>query len=62
MVCKPKKKGGLGVIKLRLQNDTLLLKNLDEFFSRDNLPWINLIWSQYYSNGPVPGNAKKDSF
>jgi hypothetical protein len=32
------------------------------FFSKDNLPWVNLIWSQYYSNGWVPGNAKKGSF
>jgi hypothetical protein len=33
LVCKPKKKGGLGVIKLQLQNDALLMKNLDKFFS-----------------------------
>jgi hypothetical protein len=45
MACKPKTKGGLGVIKPRLQNEALLLKNLDKFFSRDNLPWVNLIWS-----------------
>jgi hypothetical protein len=30
LVCKPKTKGGLCVIKLRVQNDTLLLKNLDK--------------------------------
>jgi hypothetical protein len=62
MVCKPKRKRGLGVIKLRLQNDALLLKNLDKFFSRDNLPWVNLIWSQYYNNGHILGNSKKGSF
>jgi hypothetical protein len=32
MVCKPKKKGGLGVVKLQPQNDALLLKNLDNVF------------------------------
>jgi hypothetical protein len=62
MVCKPKRKGGLGVIKLRVHNVALLLKNLDNFFSKDNLPWVNLIWSQYYRNGSVPGNSKYGSF
>jgi hypothetical protein len=62
LVYKPKKKGGLGVIKLHLQNDALLLKNLDNFISRANLPWVNLIWSQYYSNGRVPGTIKRGSF
>jgi hypothetical protein len=53
-VCKPKKKGVLGVIKLRLQNEALLMKNLDKFFSKADLPWVNLVWSQYYENGRVP--------
>jgi hypothetical protein len=61
-VCKPKKKGGLGVIKLQLQNKALLMKNLDRFFSKVDLPWINLVWSQYYGNGRVPGNLRKGSF
>jgi hypothetical protein len=33
LVCKPKSRGGLGVIRLRLQNEALLMKNLDKFFS-----------------------------
>jgi hypothetical protein len=45
LVCKPKKKGGLGVIKLRLQNDTLLMKNLDKFFSRLICHGLNLCGS-----------------
>jgi hypothetical protein len=53
-VCKPKKRGVLGVIKLRLQNEALLMKNLDKFFSKADLPWVNLVWSQYYGNGRVP--------
>jgi hypothetical protein len=56
VVCKPKKKRGLGIIKSRLQNDALLIKNLDKFFSRADLPWVKLIWSQYYANGPMPFN------
>jgi hypothetical protein len=51
LVCKPKRKGGLGVIKLRLQNDALLMKILDKFFSKAYLPWVKLVWSQYYVNG-----------
>jgi hypothetical protein len=62
LVCKPKRKGGLGVIKLWLQNDALLIKNLDKFFSKTDLPWVNLVWFQYYVNGRVPGNLRKRSF
>jgi hypothetical protein len=62
LVCKPKKKGGLGVIKLRLQNDALLMKNLDKFFSKADFPWVKLVWSQYYANGHLPGSSKKGSF
>jgi hypothetical protein len=36
-VTKPKSKGGLGVIKLRLQNDALLMKNLHNFFNKEDL-------------------------
>jgi hypothetical protein len=61
-VCKPKKKGGIGIIKLQLQNEALLMKNLDKFFKKANLPWVNLIWSQYYSNGLMPGNTRRGSF
>jgi hypothetical protein len=62
MVCKPKNKGGLGVIKLRLQNDVLLLKILDKFFAKADLPWVQLIWAQYYNNGCVPGQRRRGSF
>jgi hypothetical protein len=47
---------------LRLQNDALLIKNLDKFFSRADLPWVKLIWSQYYANGPMSDSSKKCSF
>jgi hypothetical protein len=32
LVTRPKRKGGLGVIRLRLQNDALLMKHLHKFF------------------------------
>jgi hypothetical protein len=38
LVTRPKSKGGLGVIKLRIQNEALLMKNLDKFFSKADLP------------------------
>jgi hypothetical protein len=33
MVCKPKKKGGLGILNLKLQNEALLLKYLHKFIT-----------------------------
>jgi hypothetical protein len=42
-VTKPKNKGGLVVIRLRLQNDALLMKNIHNFFSKADLPWVKLI-------------------
>jgi hypothetical protein len=61
-VTRPKMKGGLGVIKLRIQNETLLLKNLHKFFNKVDLPWVQLIWAQYYPNGKVPSQIPKVSF
>jgi hypothetical protein len=55
------KRGGLGVIRLRLQNDALLMKNLDKFFNKADLPWVKLISSQYCSKWKLPGRAMKGS-
>lgn len=57
-VIKPKDKGGLGVLKLKLQNDTLLIKELHNFYNREDVPWVQLIWSKYYSN-KVPHAARE---
>lgn len=38
MVCKPKNKGGLGIINLEFQNCALLLKHLDKFFNKHDIP------------------------
>jgi hypothetical protein len=60
-VTRHKMKGGLGVIKLRVQNEALLLKNLHKFFNKVDLPWVHLVWSQYYSNEKLPTNTPKGS-
>jgi hypothetical protein len=39
---KAKKKGKLGVINLRSQNRALL-KYLDKFYNKIDIPWVNLI-------------------
>jgi hypothetical protein len=48
MVCKPKKKGGLGIINFQKQNAALLIKFLDKFYNKKDIPWIQLIWSAHY--------------
>jgi hypothetical protein len=62
MVTKPKNKGGLGVINLRMQNEVMLLKNPHKFFNKADMSWVQLLWSQYYSNGKVPSIARKGGF
>jgi hypothetical protein len=37
LVTKPKMKGGLGVIRLRLQNEALLLNFLHKFFTKADI-------------------------
>jgi hypothetical protein len=54
MVCISKEEGGLGVLNLRTQNGCLLLKHLGKFFNRVNVPWVQLVWNRYYSDGKLP--------
>jgi hypothetical protein len=37
-ICRPKNKGGLGVINIISQNNALLLKHLDKFYNRKEFP------------------------
>jgi hypothetical protein len=53
MVCKPKKNGGLGIINFQKQNAALLIKFLDMFYNKKDIPWIQLIWSAHYP-GKLP--------
>jgi len=62
MVHKPKQKGGLGVLNLRLQNDALLLKQLHKFYSKQDILWVNLIWSRYYQNKVPHASSEVGSF
>lgn len=60
MVCDTKDNGGLGVLNLHTQNESLLHKNLHKFFNITDLPWVHLIWNQHYQNGrlPMPGSRR----
>ena len=60
--CKPKKKGGLGIINLKSQNSALLLKHLDKFYNQKDVPWVKLVWSSYYSNGQIPHASTDKGF
>lgn len=61
-ICRPRTKGGLG-LNLRNQNNALLLKHLDKFYNKKDIPWATLIWETYYNNGEVPHvAADKGSF
>jgi len=58
MVQLPKNKGGLGVINLRIQNGALLLKQLHKFYTKQDIPWVNLFWQTYYQQ-KVPHAARE---
>ena len=62
MVQKPKQKGGLGVLNLRLQNDALLLKQLHKFYSKKDIPWVSLIWNRYYTSKVPHASLEVGSF
>ena len=57
-VMRPKDKGGLNVINLRLQNDALLLKQLHKFYNKVDVPWVKLVWNKYYV-GKVPHECRE---
>lgn len=64
MVCVPKKEGGLGVLNLRTQNEALLLKYLNNFFNRADIPWVHPVWEKHYGNayGKLTNHIKRGSF
>jgi hypothetical protein len=55
---KPKRKGDMGIINLRSQNNALLLNHLDKFYNKKDVPWVKLIGNAHYSNGEVPYATK----
>jgi hypothetical protein len=64
LVCLPKPEGGLGVLNLTVQNESLLLKHLHKFYNRAPIPWVQLVWTKYYSRDklPVAGTTFRGSF
>jgi hypothetical protein len=56
------KKWGLGVVRLETHNKALLLKFLHKFFNNHDIPWVNLVWNNYYRAGRLPSCSKIGSF
>lgn len=54
MVRVPKTGGGLNVINLRVQNESLLLKYLHKFYSHMDIPCVQLVWRKYYAANRLP--------
>jgi hypothetical protein len=52
--CKTKTEGGLGIIDIKTQNNALLLKSLDKFYNKRDIPWVKLTWSKLYGNHQTP--------
>ena len=57
LVCRPKRKGGWGILNLTLQNQALLIKQLHKFYNRFQGPWVQLIWNTNYHNR-IPHTTK----
>ena len=51
-ICLAKEAGGLGVLDVQTQNKALLMKDLHNFFNSSDLPWVDLMWSSYYTSTP----------
>jgi len=49
MVCLPKEEGGLGVLDISVQNESLLLKHLHKYYNRAPIHWVQLVWDKYYA-------------
>jgi hypothetical protein len=50
MIAKPKQNGGLGIVEFQKQNVALLIKFLDKFYNRKDIPWVILVWFAHYDN------------
>jgi hypothetical protein len=37
------------------------MKHLHKFYNKEDLSWVQLIWSNYYSNGKLPSVVKRGS-
>jgi hypothetical protein len=50
------------VVRLETHNKALLLKYLHKFFNNYDLPWVNLIWNNYYRSDRLPSCSIIGSF
>ncbi|WVZ57552.1 LOW QUALITY PROTEIN: hypothetical protein U9M48_007924, partial [Paspalum notatum var. saurae] len=49
-------------LELKTQNEALQLKFLHNFFNKNDIPWVHLIWEKYYNTGSLPKLKSKGSF
>lgn len=62
VVCRPKKRGGLGVLNLQIQNKALLLKYIHKFMHKQDTPWVLMVWDAYYDDTPPHAKPSCGSF
>lgn len=62
LLCRPKCKGGLDILKLQTQNTCLLMKMVHKFTNHLDIPWVKLIWEIYYPQGTANINQQTRSF
>lgn len=55
MVSVPKVRGGLRVLNLQTQNQSLLLKNLHKFYNKADLPWVHSLELLLFKWKVTPG-------
>ena len=62
LVCRPKGSGGLGVVDFQRKNAALLIKFLDKFYNKVEVPWVRLVWSSYYVDKVPHADNLRGSF
>ena len=62
LICRPKNKGGLGILNLGVQNVALLLKHASNFLNKREIPWVSLVWDSYYFERMPQGTNDCGSF
>lgn len=50
------------MIDLERQNNALLMKNIDKFYNKKDIPWVSLIWEKHYQYGKLPNHIRRGSF
>jgi len=55
----PKPDGGLRVINLTVQNESLLLEHHYKFYNKEDIPWVQLVWGHYSTQGRLPFQGRR---